>query len=165
LRKGEKMLKTRAIAFIAIMAFCAIGLACITVVHADQSTTTTTTVTLTWEEVSEYLFIGALAGIIHDVNDKNGVIILPKQLLDANGKPTGQWDLGVISPALFGGAAGAIALYVGTTPVVSTFFPNITGPVPGGLSAFIGGYLWSKLFAVLSSGQQATVTAAAKAPS
>jgi hypothetical protein len=151
-------MKKRLVLVASIVLLATLGLA---PVYAETQTSPATTQILpSWQLLLSYLIVGGLFGLIHDVNDKKGIVILPHQIF-VQDKPTGQWDLGVLSPALFGAGAGFIAQYIGNTPILDAFFPPIAGKTPGLLAAALAGYLYSKLFEALASSVQATASKAA----
>jgi hypothetical protein len=128
----------------------------ISVVHA-QGTTTPTADWFTWDALVEYMAIGAFFGVLHDINDGNGVIIAPHK--EANGS----WDLGIISPAIFGAAAGffAQAIPAANVPFLTAIFPTVSGNLPGIFAAVFAGYFYSKTVAVIMSTLQGQTVAAA----
>lgn len=129
--------------FLAFIA-CLIILASAGLAYA-QTTAASTTNLADWELLLEYLFLGAIFGVVHDINDKTGVILIPTKNKD------GSWDLGILSPALLGAAAGFISQYVTTVPILSGMFPTLGTYAPGLVAAAFGGYFYAKLFASISS--------------
>jgi hypothetical protein len=103
---------------------------------------------LTWQALISYLAIGAFFGILHDINDGQGL----KGLLPYK-TPSGIWDLGIITPAIMGAAAGFVALGAQNIPFLQGLFPYLgTNTVaPGLLAAAFAGYFYSKTLAVLFS--------------
>lgn len=108
-------------------------------------TTTPEFAWFSWDLFLSYAAIGAFAGVIHDVNDGKGLIILPHKTAQST------WDLGIISPALFGACAGffALAAQNSNVPFLEGLFPAVGGS--GILAAFIAGYAYSKTIEVVLS--------------
>jgi len=130
------------------------------IAYADS--TTSSMAAFTWQDIEEivsYMAIAAFFAVLHDVNDSSGVIILPHK---TNG---GTWDLGIITPALFGTAAGFFAQLAQTIPFLNGLFPTLSNtPLPGALAAVFAGYFYSKTIqVVLSKVQTNTSTASATA--
>lgn len=122
------------------------------IAYADS--TTSSMATFTWqdvEEIASYMAIAAFFAVLHDVNDSSGVIILPHK---TNG---GTWDLGIITPALFGAAAGFFAQLAQSIPFLNGLFPSLSStPLPGALAAVFAGYFYSKTIQVVLSKIQTT---------
>lgn len=111
---------------------------------------------LTWNALLVYLAVGAFFGILHDINDKQGQIIMPHKVTT----PTGtSWDLGVITPALFGAFSGFFGVAVANTPFLNALFPTLGSPqFAGALAAAFGGYFYTKTIQVISSTMNGTST-------
>jgi hypothetical protein len=138
-----------------LTAFCVLSSVCVSVRLAyAQATTSTTSEAPSWQLLIEYLVVGSFFGALHDINDNAGLIILPTK------KANGQWDLGILSPALLGAAAGFISQYVANVPILAGLFPSLGVAAPGLLAAAIAGYFYAKLFAVISSLMPAATTQA-----
>jgi hypothetical protein len=115
------------------------------IVYAES--TTSSMPTFTWqdaEEILSYMAIAAFFAVLHDVNDSSGVIILPHKTSG------GTWDLGIITPALFGTAAGFFAQLAQSIPFLNGLFPTLSStPLPGALAAVFAGYFYSKTIQVV----------------
>lgn len=131
--------------FVALLTLC-IVLALTGVVCAEGNQTSTVDLSwFSWSLFFSYAAIGAFAGVIHDVNDGQGLIILPHKTAQNT------WDLGIITPALFGAVAGFFALAAQNANVafLEGLFPQVGGS--GILAAFFAGYFYSKTIQVVLS--------------
>jgi hypothetical protein len=128
--------------------------------YADSATSSVAA--FTWqdtEEILSYMAIAAFFAVLHDVNDDSGVIILPHK---ANG---GTWDLGIVTPALFGAAAGFFAQLAQAIPFLNGLFPTLSStPLPGALAAVFAGYFYSKTIQVVLSKIQPNTNTETSAP-
>lgn len=135
---------------VAVLIILAAALVTVGIAHAQgDQTGSSSTSWFSWTDAISYLAIGAFAGFLHDFNDGQLVNIMPHKTAQ------GTWDLGIITPALFGGVAGffAVAVIGLNSPFLSGLFPAITvaGANSGAIAAFFAGYLYSKFWAALVS--------------
>lgn len=130
-----------------LMLITAIFLICpVTATAYAQTTETVLPPWLTWDALIIYAAVGAFFGCLHDFNDHQGQIIMPHKI---NG---GTWDMGIISPTVFGAAAGFFALAVSNAPFFNALFPTLANTqYPGILAAVFSGYFYTKTIQVLSS--------------
>lgn len=132
--------------FAAIVLLCFAAMVTVDGVAYAQGAATDNLAWFSWTLFVTYAALGAFGSFIHDWNDGNGIIILPHQI------SPGRWDLGFITPAVFGAVAGFFALAVPNVPFLQGLFPEIQSlQAPGAFSAFLAGYLWSKTIAVALS--------------
>jgi hypothetical protein len=106
----------------------------------DQASSTSW---FSWDALLSYVVVGAIFGLIHDLNDGKVLNVAPHKT------QAGTWDLGLITPALFGGAAGFLALSVQNIPIMQALLPTIGGTSPGVLAAAFAGYFYSKTIEII----------------
>ena len=159
---------TKKILFVVLLALALFAIASPTVIivafaQGNQTVTGTTatdnTSWFSWSLFITFLALGAFGGIIHDLNAGHGLVIMPHKTAQNT------WDLGIITPALFGSFAGFMAGYAATSnvPFLQGLFPSFAGS--GAFSALIAGYLYSKTIQVIGSMLPALSTGSTSASS
>lgn len=125
--------------FVALAALCAL-IGTVRLAYA-QVTTTTDMSWFSWNLLITYAAVGAFFGLVHDVNDGKGLIVLPHKTAQNT------WDLGIVTPAIFGAAAGFMSLAVQNVPFLQGLFPAVNGS--GYVAAAFAGYFYSKTIEVV----------------